>query len=37
MFCKEILQSFALGAKAEQVAKGISEKTTKEVQRAIEG
>jgi hypothetical protein len=31
MHCKEILQSFALSAKAEKVAKGISERKGKVV------
>jgi thiamine biosynthesis protein ThiC len=34
MFCKEGLQSFALSAKAEKIAKGISESMGKEIQRA---
>jgi hypothetical protein len=35
MLCKEVLQSFALSAKAEKTAKGVSERKGKEVQRAI--
>jgi hypothetical protein len=35
MLRKEVLQSFALSAKAEKTAKGISERKGKEVQRAI--
>jgi hypothetical protein len=35
MLPKEVLQSFALSAKAEKTAKGISERKGKEVQRAI--
>jgi hypothetical protein len=35
MLRKEVLQSFALSAKAEKTAKGVSERKSKEVQRAI--
>jgi hypothetical protein len=32
---KEVLQTFALSAKAEKMAKGVSERKGKEVQKAI--
>jgi hypothetical protein len=35
MLYKEVLQSFALSAKAEKTAKDVSERKGKEVQRAI--
>jgi hypothetical protein len=31
ILCKEVIQSFALSAKAENTAKGVSEKKGKEV------
>jgi hypothetical protein len=35
MLCKQVLQSLALSAKAEKIAKSVSERKSKEVQRAI--
>jgi hypothetical protein len=35
MLCKMVLESFTLSAKAEKIAKGVSEKKGKEVHRAI--
>jgi hypothetical protein len=35
MLCKEVVQSFVLSAKAKKIAKGVSERKSKEVQRAI--
>jgi hypothetical protein len=35
MLRKEVLQSFALSAKAEKIAKGVSKRMNKEVQSAI--
>jgi hypothetical protein len=35
MLCKEVLQAFALSAKAEMIVNGISERKGKKVQRVI--